>query len=111
MHVYRALHLLSADLLTSHVWRNGPECMPIVTMSASRLAYPEFSLFSAALGYFTVGPWDQSFAQRNPYVYSQASRSNYRRYFHVLKFLLLLFSVVPVLKQKGVMQTIRLAEV
>ena len=37
-------------------------------------------------------------------MYSQASRSNYRGYLHVLKYLLL-FIIIIIIKQKGVMQT------
>jgi len=58
------------------------------------------------LGYFTF--WICPFAQRNHYVYSQASRSNHRGYLHVLKYLLFISSL---LKQKGVTQTNRLADV
>jgi len=42
-------------------------------------------------------------------VYSQASRSNYRGYFHVLKYIL--FIVIIILRSKGVMHTNRLSDV
>ena len=45
------------------------------------------------------------------YVYSQASRSNYRGYLHVLKYLLFTIIIYYIVKQKGVMQTNSLADV
>jgi len=48
------------------------------------------------------------FAEQNRYLYSEAARSNYRRYLHVLKYLLF---IIRVLKQKGVMQTNRFAHI
>jgi len=59
------------------------------------------------LGHFTF--WiSLFFAEQNRYLYSQAARSNYRRYLHVLKYLLF---IIRVLKQKGVMQTNRFAHI
>jgi len=59
-----------------------------------------------ALSHFTF--WISPFAQRIRYVYSQASRSNYRGYLHVLKYLIF---IIIILKQEGVMQMNRLADV
>jgi len=45
------------------------------------------------------------FAEQNRYLYSQAARSNYRRYLHVLKYLLF---IIRVLKQKELCRQIGL---
>ena len=58
------------------------------------------------IGYFTY--WISPFAQRYRYLYSQASRSNYRGYLQVLKYVLF---IIIILKQKGVLQMNTLADV
>jgi len=44
------------------------------------------------------------------YKYSQASRGKYLGYIHVLKYLLFIV-IIGLLKEKGMMQTSRLADV
>ena len=61
---------------------------------------------TASAGHFTF--WISLFAEQKHYVYSQASRSNYRGYLHVLKYLLF---IIIILNQKAVMQMNRLAGV
>jgi len=57
--------------------------------SAPVLNQPDLHVrICASNSHFTF--WVSPFAQRNSYVFSQASRSNYHGYLHVLKYLLLL---------------------
>ena len=75
-------------------------------MSQSTAIVPTQILKSKTMDHFTF--WISPFAQRNR-CNSQASRSNYRGYLHVLKYLLSI--IIIILMQKGVMQTYTLADI
>ena len=89
------------DSLTKYVfWTpHGGTDVHAVTLLSRQSWCANASWWDDHIGSFTF--WISLFAQpqRNRYVYSQASRSNYCGYLHVLKYLL--FTII-ILKQKGV---------
>jgi len=78
--------------------------VPFTLLPLFVMAYLKVSLYAVSLHHFTC--WISPLAQRDRYWYWQASRSNYRGYLHVLKYLLF---IVIIFKQKAVMQMNMLA--